>query len=96
MSMIKVGFRYINLDAVYQISFNDKQREGKPDIELVAELDVVCPVSMYPDEDDTGVLEAAGMRVFGQEAEALRYWLDANSDDVMEINRVQEYDRVSA
>lgn len=32
----------------------------------------------------------------GQEAEALRYFLDGNSNDVMEIFKDQEYDRVPA
>jgi hypothetical protein len=32
----------------------------------------------------------------GEEADALRYFLDANSNDVMDIHKTQEYDRVGA
>jgi hypothetical protein len=86
-NIVKIGSRYINLDNVYQISFNDKQREQHPETGLVAELDVILPVSMYPDEEDTGVIEPAGMRVFDLEAEALRYYLDnfTGNNDVLQM-----------
>lgn len=92
MQLIKVGSRYINLDNVYQISFNDLDRKNHPEQQIEATLDVITSSSTY--DENNSPIEAAGMRVFGQEAEALRYYLDGSSTDVLETYRTQEYDRV--
>jgi hypothetical protein len=87
VNLVKIGSRYINLDNVYQISYNDRQREEHPEAGLVAELDVIVPSSMYPEESENVTVEPAGMRVFDEEAEALRYYLDGEATDVVELHK---------
>jgi hypothetical protein len=78
MRFVKLGTRFINLDKIYQVTFTDNHTTE----ELVAILDVATPVSMYQEEseDVTGPIESASMHIVGQEAEALRHYLDGRSD----------------
>jgi hypothetical protein len=78
MNLVKIGSRYINLDNVYQVIFREH-----PTAKVQATLDVTCPVSIYPDgpEEVTGPIEAVGLTVFGEEAEALRHYLDGTAQD---------------
>lgn len=77
MDLIKLGHRYINLGNVYQISFNDRDRAKDPELALEATLDVITSSSCY---DETGSpIEAAGMVIFRDEAQALRHYLDGKA-----------------
>lgn len=97
MHLIKVGTKFINLSNVYQVTFNDVARESSPEKELEATLDVITSASTY--DENNSPIEAAGMRVFGQEAEALHHYLNSKAVNIdacyqAELKRQAEFKRI--
>jgi hypothetical protein len=93
MNLIKIGNRYINLDNVYQISFNDEGRRNNPEAKVLATLDILVADSIY--EETGSPVNPVREYFHQQEAEALRYYLDGEAPDVMNIYERKVYDTVT-